>query len=273
MMGGRMEPDTSDDDRYIAAIKSAIDHGVTHIDTAEVYGGGHTEKLVGEAIAGYDRSKLFITTKLKSSTTGGYNAVIEACEASLERLGVDHVEMYLLHAYPKTGEPVEEIMRAMDALMDHGLVKNIGVCNMTVDRFEHLQNLSNYNLVTNQVHYSVQMREPEARGLTEHAVQNDYFITAWGSLEKGLLEQGDTLKELAKKYNKTPYQVALNWVIAQPNVITIPKTTSVEHLEENLGALGWELEPEDLEKLNKDFPNQKTASDRVPLDYAADFPA
>jgi diketogulonate reductase-like aldo/keto reductase len=164
-------------------------------------------------------------------------------------------------------------MRALDDLLAQGLVRHIGVCNMTVSRFEGLQKLTKNKLMTNQIHYSVQLREPEVRGLTEHALQNDYFITAWGPLEKGLLEQGDILQELGKKYGKTPYQVALNWVIAQPNVVTIPKTSSVEHLEENLGALGWEMDPEDLEKLNKEFPNQQTRSERVPLDYEADAPA
>jgi len=81
------------------------------------------------------------------------------------------------------------------------------------------------------------------------------------------------LQEMAEKYGKTPYQIALNWLITQQNVVTIPKTTQVAHLEENLGALGWELSPEDLARLAKDFPGQQATSARVPLDYAADVPA
>jgi diketogulonate reductase-like aldo/keto reductase len=270
MMGGRMEPDYSDDERYIAAIKAAIDHGIIHIDTAEVYGGGHCEELVGQAIKDYDRSKLIITSKLRSSTSGTQEDIFESCRQSLKRLGTDYLDLYLLHKYVQPGVPIENVMQGMNKLVKEGLVKNIGVSNMTVNRFEEAQKYSEVKLVCNQVHYSVQMREPEVRGLTEHARKNDYFIMAWGPLEKGLLDAGEMLQELAKKYNKTPYQIALNWVIAQPNVITIPKTTRIEHLEENLGALGWELEPEDLDRLTKDFPGQKTISDRVPLDYEAD---
>jgi diketogulonate reductase-like aldo/keto reductase len=266
-MGGKREPDYSEDDKYVAAISDALDHGIRHIDTAEMYGAGHTEELVGKAIKGRDRSKLVITTKVSVGMSGGFDGVLKSAQDSLERLGTDYIDIYLLHHYPHGGDSVEEIMRAMDKLVTGGLVKEIGVCNMTIPRFQEIQKHTTNKLVCNQVNYSVQMREPEIYGLIQHAADNDHFITAWGALEKGLLEQGDILQKLARKYGKTPYQVALNWVIAQPNVITIPKTTSTEHLDENLGAIGWELEAEDLEELSKNFPNQNTVSSRVPLDY------
>src|SRR6185312_13203386 len=271
LMGGRTEPDTANDQAEIAAIKGALDRGVTHIDTAEVYGGrGHTEELVGEAIKGYDRANIFITSKLRGFTTGTREDIFTSCQASLKRLGTDYLDLYLLHKYVDPGVSIEGVMSAMNDLIKEGLVRNIGVCNMTVNRFKEVQKYSEAKLVCNQVHYSVQMREAEARGLTKDAIENDYFITAWGPLEKGLLGHGGLLEELAGNYEKTPYQIALNLLNAQPNVITIPKTTSVTHLEENLGALGWELAPEDLRRLSDDFPGQKTVSDRVPLDYPAD---
>jgi diketogulonate reductase-like aldo/keto reductase len=263
-MGGRTSPDYTDDESNIAAIKAALDRGITHIDTAEMYGSGHAEELIGEAIKGRDRSKLVIASKVSRGMSGGHDGVLQSAEASLKRLGTGYIDLYMLHFYPVS--QLEEIMKAMNELVEQGLVKHIGVCNMTVERFDEVQSLTQNKLVCNQVHYSVQMREPEVRGLMQHAVDKDHFITAWGPLEKGLLEQGGMLRELAKKYGKTPYQVALNWVIAQSNTITIPKTSSLGHLDENLGALGWELEPEDIDMLSKNFPNQQSVSHRVTLD-------
>lgn len=268
-MGGRMEPDYSNDDAEIAAIKTAVDHGITHIDTAELYGGGHAEELVGEAIKNYDRTKLIIATKVASGNET-YDGVLKSCEGSLKRLGVSYIDLYLLHRFPEPGIPISEAMRAMDQLVDEKVVKNIGVCNFTVNRFQKAQELTKNKLVCNQVHYSLEVREAEDKGIIEYAQQNDIIVVAWGPLSKGALANAPILMEMAKKYNKTPYQIALNWLISQPNVVTIPKTTHVEHLEENLGALGWSLDQEDMGKLTKEFPNQQKVSDRVPLDYPGD---
>lgn len=272
-MGGRTEPDHTNDEKEIAGIRAAVEYGVTHIDTAEIYGGGHCEELVRQGIEGYDRSKLIITTKVLPGMDGGYDGVLRACEASLTRLGMDYLDLYLLHRFPHPGTPIKEVMRAMDRLVDEGMVKDIGVCNLSVNRFNEVQKHTANKVVCNQVHYSLEMRESEARGVVEYCQQNDVLLTAWGPLEKGTLAQNELLQELAEKYNKTQYQIALNWVMAQPNVVTIPKTTSVEHLEENLGALGWEMDSEDLDRLSNDFPDQKTRSERVALDYEADVAA
>ena len=269
-MGGRMEPDYSQDEIQIKAIKTAIDHGITHIDTAELYGDGHCEELVGQAIKGYDRSQLIIVSKA-SAWNQSYDDLLKAAEQSLNRLQTNYLDLYLLHRYPEPGITIEQTMKAMDLLVEQGLVKNIGVCNMTSKRLEEVQKHTSNQIVYNQLHYSLEQREPAIKGAVKYCQDNDIFISAWGPLSKGALENVPILEEMAKKYSKTPYQVALNWLISQPNVITIPKTTHVEHLEENLGALGWELKPEDIERLSKEFPNQKQVSDRVPLDYAADI--
>jgi len=269
-MGGGYDADDSHDEDDITAIKAAIKRGVTHIDTAEGYANGHCEELVGEAIKGSDRSKLIITTKV-SAWNQSYDNLLKSCSNSLKRLGTDYIDLYLLHRYPESGIPIKDTMRAMDKLVSEGLVKNIGVCNLTNKRFEEVQKHTSNKLVCNQLHYSLQGREPEVRGIIKYCQDNDIFVTAWGPLEKGALENAQILGGMARKYGKTPYQTALNWLISQKNVITIPKTTNIEHLEENLGAIGWELSVEDLQKLTKEFPNQKQVSDRVPLDYEADI--
>lgn len=268
-MGGRAEPDYSNDKNEIAAIRAALDRGVTHIDTAESYGAGHSEELVGRAIKGYARSKLFIATKV-SAWNQTYDGLLRSFKASLERLDIDYVDLYLLHRYPESGIPIADTMRAMDDLVDQGLVKNIGVCNLSVNRFIEAQKHTQNKLVCNQLEYSLQFREAEQRGIIEYCQQNDVMVVAWGPLHKGALENIGILHEIAQKYGKTPYQVAINWLITQPNVVTIPKTSHIEHLDENLGALGWELSAKDAERLTREFPNQQIRSHRVPLDYTAD---
>ncbi len=269
-MGGRGEPDHTFDEQEITAIKNAIEQGITHIDTAEKYADGHTEELVGEAIKGLDRSKLIIATKVAVENQG-YDNLLRSAEASLKRLGTDYIDLYLLHRYPDAGISIVDTMKAMDRLVDEGIVKNIGACNLTVNRLKDVQNHTKNKIVCNQIHYSADCREAEIAGVIDFCQQNDVLVVAWGPLEKGLLEKAEILHELAKKYGKTPYQIALNWLVTQENVVTIPKTTQKEHLEENLGAIGWEMDKEDWQKLTKDFPNQKTVSDRVPLNYPADI--
>jgi diketogulonate reductase-like aldo/keto reductase len=159
----------------------------------------------------------------------------------------------------------------MDRLIDEGMVRSIGVCNMTVRRFAEAQKHTANKLVCNQLHYSLECREIVDKGVLEYCQQNDVLVTAWGPLSKGTLEKASILTEMAEKYGKTPYQVALNWLVSQPNVITIPKTSTPEHLDENLGALGWDLNAEDWQKLADEFPGQTLVSDRVPLNYEADI--
>jgi diketogulonate reductase-like aldo/keto reductase len=265
-MGGRTEVDHSNDDAEVQAISNAIKMGVTHIDTAESYGAGHAEELVAEGIKGHDRASLIIASKV-SGQNQGYDDLLRSFEASLKRLGTDYLDLYLLHRYPDEGIDIADTMRAMDRLVEEKVVKNIGVCNMTIKKFEDAQEHTKNKLVYNQLHYSLEVREAEKEGLVKYCQDNDVFLSAWGPLSKGALENAPILEEMAKKYAKTEYQVALNWLIHQKNVITIPKTTQKEHLEENLGSLGWDLSEEDYARLTKDFPNQKQVSDRVPLNY------
>lgn len=268
MGGGWNVADTSEDERHIAAIRTAIDHGITHIDTAELYGGGHAEELIAKAKEGVDRSSLIIASKVLSGMENGYDGVLRACEASLKRLETDYLDLYMLHRCPE--RHFDAIMRALDRLVAEGMVRNIGVSNFTVNRFKTAQSLTSNKLVCNELHYSLECREVVDKSILDYCQQNDAFVTAWGPLSKGALANAPILHEIAEKYGKTSYQVALSWLISQKNVIVIPKTTSAQHLEENLGAVGWSLTADDWQRLADEFPNQITTSDRVPLDYEAD---
>jgi diketogulonate reductase-like aldo/keto reductase len=212
-MGGRWEADTTKDTQEVEAIRYALSKGVTSIDTAEGYGNGHAEELLREALIGYDRSKIFISTKV-SGNHQSYQGVHDAFNASCRRLGVDYVDLYILHRYPEPGMPIQETMRAIDELVASGKIHYVGVSNMTPDRFERAQTISRNKIVYNQVHYNVQYREIEKYGLLEHAKLHDYFLAAWRPLQKGLLPGSKILETIAKKYNKTPTQIALQWLVS-----------------------------------------------------------
>lgn len=271
MGGGWNSADTTDDDIFVDAIRTAIDHGVSHIDTAELYGGGHAEELIARAKEGISRSKLLLASKVLVGMEEGYDGVLRACEASLQRLETDYLDLYMLHRCPD--HDLEGVMRALDRLVNEGVVRNIGVSNFTVNRFETAQSLTKNKLVCNQLHYSLECREIVDKGILQYLQSHDVIVTAWGPLSKGTMGDAPVLQQVSQKYGKTPYQVALNWLLSQQNVVVIPKTTSLSHLEENLGALGWELESEDWQRLADEFPNQLLVSNRVPLDYPADVEA
>lgn len=267
--GGWQEPDATYDTETIAAIVAAFAAGVTHVDTAEMYGAGHAEELIGRAAQGFERHKLQIASKVYAGLEGGYDGVLRACEASLNRLGTDYLDLYMLHRMP--AHDLDGIMRAMDRLVDEGMVRAIGVCNMTAHRFEEVQRRTQHKIVCNQLHYSVECREIVERGVLGQAQSSDTLVTAWGPLGKGTLKQQGMLQEIGTKYGKTPYQVALNWLVSQQNVVVISKTSSLLHLQENLGALGWRLDTADWQRITDGFPGQKLVSDRVPLDYPAEI--
>lgn len=271
-MGGTNSQDRSKDAEEIAAIRTAIEAGITHIDTAETYGNGHAEELLREAVQGYSRNKLFIGSKV-AAFNQGYDGVLRAAEASLERLGMEYLDLYMLHRYPEPGLDITGTMRAMDELLDQGLVRNIGVSNLTPRRFNEAQRHSRHKLVCNQVHYNVQYRESENRGVLRHAQENDVMLVAWRPVQKGSIPRSAVLDELAAKYDKTATQVAINWLVSQKNVVTIAKTSNKDHLYENLGAVNWTMDFEDIERIRAEFPDQKMTSDAVALDYAADVSA
>ncbi len=266
LMGGRVTHDPDNNDkRDITAIQSAIASGITHIDTAESYAAGYAEKLIGQAIKEFDRTKLFIVSKV-SPTHLKYQDVIKAAKNSLSRLNTDYLDLYLIHK-PNLYIPIQETMKALDWLIDEGLIKNIGVSNFTVERIREAQSYTKNKIVANQVHYNLIYREPEIKGVLEYCQQNEIFLIAWRPVEQGILASPDTaiLNQLAKKYNKTPAQIAVNWLISQPMVVTISTMRSKEHLKENLGALDWRISDKDIEWIRNNFPDIQKISDDVPL--------
>ncbi len=261
-----------DDKKDIDGIKAALALGINHIDTAENYAGGRCEEIVGEAIKGYEKSNLFITSKIQQSNLT-YNGIKKAVPKILERMGLEYLNLLLMHRCPELNK-FEETVKAMNELIDEGLVKNIGLSNTNTEHTKMLCKLSKHPFVANQVHLNLQFREPEKDGLLDYCQNNNMILMAWRPLNKGprnksginMAESGiELIDSLCAKYNKTPAQISINWLLSQKNIITMVKTTNPEHIKENFGALGWEMEASDIEKLRKEYPNQQFISDTVPL--------
>jgi len=254
----------NDDEANVKAIQNAIDLGVTHIDSSELYAQGRAEELTGQAIKKYDREKLFICTKV-SPLNLHYNDLIEAAKGSLKRYQIEYLDLYLMH-FPNKNIPLKETMPAFDKLVDEGLIRYYGGSNFTVEQMKEAQSYTKHKFVANQVHYNLIVREPERNGLLEYCQKNDIILIAWRPVQDILLLQKgiEVLDKMCKKYDKTPMQICINWLISQPNVVTLAKSRNLEHLEENLGAVGWQMDKEDIEILRKEFPNQREVGDAWP---------
>jgi diketogulonate reductase-like aldo/keto reductase len=259
-IGGLYEKDTSKDWESVNAIRTAIELGITHIDTAEIYGAGHAEELVGRAIKGFDRKKLFITTKVSKDNLA-YNKVIDAANGSLRRLGIKYIDLYLIH-WPNTKVPLKETMTAMDFLVEKRIIRFIGVSNFTEKLLKEAQSCTKNKILANEVEYNLLKRGPEKK-LLEYCQKNGIILIAYQPVAGGKLAKGGfkVLDEIAKKYNKTQAQIAINWLVSKPNVVTIPKAASIKHIKENIGALGWKLDDKDTENLDKYFQRVSFFSD------------
>lgn len=247
-MGGGARPDHARDERFVEAIRTGIELGYRHIDTAEIYGGGNTEQLVGRAIKGFARQDLFITTKVSPEHLR-YREVLNALAGSLERLQTDYVDLYLIH-WPARNIPLEESFQGLNELAERGLARHLGVSNFDLRLLKRSQQLASQPLLTNQVPYSLRDRQYARNGVLEYSQANDILLTAYSPLKGGVLSDR-VVNQIAKKYAATPAQVALSWLIRQPRVITIPKSADRAHLEENISALQLELSIEDVERLDR----------------------
>lgn len=278
LMGGDTQRIVSAQDTIdIATIKMSIDNGFTHIDTAELYGAGHTEELIGNAIQGYDRSKLFIASK---ATKGHHTRELlpAALDASLKRLGADYLDLYYLHQ-PTLETPFEETADALNRAYESGKIKNVGVCNFSAKNFDALQKHLEPKIIANQVHYNLSFREPEVSGLLQHSAEHDYFIVAWrplrlkrrnansGGIAHNIWDKGafPLLDQMAEKYNKTNVQIALAWTTYLPNITTLMKSSNIHHLNEAVESFAFKLSEDDYQTLQLNFDPQFSVSDTVPL--------
>jgi diketogulonate reductase-like aldo/keto reductase len=257
-IGGGDDADTTQDKEHISAIKTAIKLGITLIDTAESYAKGHAEELVGKAIQGSDRGRLFIISKVSPEHLN-YNDLIESAGMSLERLKTDYLDLYLIHS-PNPEISILETMQAMDYLIEKKLIRFIGVSNFSVEQIKEAQKYTKNKIVANQVEYNLLVRnsghvtnDMESR-IIPYCQKNNILIIAWRPLAKGKLARPGfkLLDELAEKYSKTQAQISLNWLISKKGIVAVTKSSKTNHLKDNLGAMGWELKQEDVDRLDKE---------------------
>lgn len=228
------------------AVKFAIKHGYRSIDTAAVY---QNEEGVGEAIreamkeTGISREELFITSKLWN-TDLGYEETLAAYETSLKKLGLEYLDLYLIHW--AVVDKYKDAWRAMETLYKEGKVKAIGVCNFQVHHLEDLMKDAEIKPVINQVEYHPRLAQLEVKTFCE---SNDIQFEAWSPLMQAKLLNNPLLNDLAAKYNKTVSQIILRWDL-QNGVVTIPKSTKEHRIVENADIFDFELSNEDMELIN-----------------------
>ena len=234
----------------ILALRLGIDLGMTLIDTAEMYGDGGAEEVVGEAIKGR-RGEVFIVSKVLPSNASK-RGTIAACERSLRRLGTDAIDLYLLHW--RGSVPLEETLEAFSVLVETGKIRGWGVSNLDITEMTELVGLPGGDAVqTNQVLYNLTRRGIEW-DLMPWCRERGIPIIAYSPVEQGRLLRRRELQVVAARYNATPAQVALAWVLRTDGVIAIPKATDPAHVRENRAALELKLTPDDLAALDKAFP-------------------
>lgn len=242
-----------------AALARGLDLGLSLIDTAELYGEGRSERLIAEVIQDR-RDEVFLVSKVKPENAGEMSMML-ACERSLERLGVDRLDLYLLHW--ESRHPMEEIVAGFEELIDEGMIARWGVSNLDIRQMAALDQIDGGEACqTNQVLYHLDSRGVEfdmLPFLQERAMP----MMAYSPLGRGELLEHPALKAVADRHAASPAQIALAALMLQEGVVLIPKASSVEHVEDNAAALEIRLDEEDLAALNQAFPPPKTAQ---PLD-------
>jgi diketogulonate reductase-like aldo/keto reductase len=249
----RMGESDSKRARELEAIRYALELDYPMIDTAEMYGDGGAEEIIGEALTG-KRKRPFIVSKVypHNATRSG---TIAACERSLKRLKLERIDLYLLHW--RGGVRLGETYEAFHRLREAGKIADFGVSNFDASDMAEAARLDNGLTATNQVLYCLSRRGPEY-DLLPWMRQRSIPLMAYSPLDQGRLLGNATLKKLAGELRCTPAQVALAWVLAQPGVVTIPKSSTRERVKENLGALDVKLSREALAELDRAFPPPKS---------------
>lgn len=239
---------TEEGDEVVNAVKYALNAGYRHIDTAAIYG---NEAGVGQAIkeSGVAREELFVTTKVWN-TAQGYESTLAAFEESRQKLGLDYVDLYLIH-WPGSGSKVADTWRALEKLYKDGVVKAIGVSNFHVKHLQELIEVAEIKPMVNQVEFHPYLTQTELLAFCrEQGIQ----FEAWSPLMQGNFLNEPVILELAEKYGRQPSQIVLRWDLQQ-GVVTIPKSIKEARIIENADVFGFELSAEDMDKLsalNKD---------------------
>jgi diketogulonate reductase-like aldo/keto reductase len=233
------------------AVQRGIELGMTHLDTAEMYGSGRVEEFLGNALQGVARDRLFVTTKVLPSNAS-YRGTLAAAERSLQRLKMEYVDLYLLH-WP-SDHPLEETMRGLARLVQDGKTRFVGVSNFDApEMLQAASYLGTTPLACNQVLYHLRERTVERRVIPA-ARKNGIAIVGYTPFGRGRFPSSSVLDDVAAKYGATPRQVILAFLTRFENTFAIPKASKVSHVEENAGAGDLRLDASDVAAIDAAFP-------------------
>lgn len=236
--------------REVEALRYGMDLGLSLIDTAEMYGEGEAEEVVAQAI-GDRRSEVFLVSKVYPHNASKQGA-IAACERSLKRLNTDYIDLYLLHW--RGSVPLSKTLEAFQTLKSAGKIRDYGVSNFDVEDMEAAVHLNGGDAIaTNQVLYNLTRRGIELNLLPWCQAQG-IPLMAYSPIEQGRLLNNKALQAIAQTREVTPAQIAIAWLLHQDNVIVIPKSSRIEHIEQNYAALNLTLNAEELTTLETAFP-------------------
>ncbi|WP_246731825.1 aldo/keto reductase [Methylocapsa sp. S129] len=244
----RMGEDSSARAAEVAALRRGVELGLTLIDTAEMYGDGGAEDMLGEALRGL-RDKVFLVSKVYPQNAGGA-ALRRACENSLRRLATDRIDLYLLHW--RGGVALKATVAGMKDLQREGKIGAWGVSNLDADDMDELFAAGGTDCATNQILYNLLRRGPEFDLLPAMA-KRKIPAMAYSPIEQGRLPKSGALADIARRYEATTFQVALAWVLRRPDIIAIPKAATIEHVTANRRALDIKLDEEALAALDQAF--------------------
>ncbi len=223
-------------DTCTQAVRMALAMGYDLIDTADVYG---NHEQIAPAIAEVSRSSYFITSKVNRGSLQ-YDDVLRTCEKDLRELGIDFLDLYLVH-WPDESAPMEGTFRALKELVDEGMTRSIGVSNFMIEDLEEALSVTEVPICNNQISLNPTKYNRE---VVEFCQERDILVTAYSPLARGGVFENEVIRSVAEKVGKTPGQVALRWLL-QKDLVVIPKASSEAHLRENMDIFEWELSPED----------------------------
>ncbi|OYR42269.1 aldo/keto reductase [Halorubrum sp. Hd13] len=230
-----------DDEQTAESVHAALDAGYAHIDTAEGY---RNEEVIGDVLAEYDRDEVFLTSKVLAKNLN-YESLIASCEASLDRLGTDYLDLYLVH-WPNPAISLRETLRAMAELRDRGLVRDVGVSNFSAYQLSCAHHVSDVPIAVNQIEFHPYFQRAD---LVDYCRESDTVIEAAAPLARTDVFGDEVVAGLAEKYDRSPAQVVLRWAVDR-GVVPLPRSSTPDHVRAN-ADLDWELDAADRRRLDE----------------------
>ncbi|ELZ00132.1 aldo/keto reductase [Natrialba asiatica] len=230
-----------DGDTVRESVRAGLDAGYGHIDTAEGY---RNEREIGDVLSEYDRKDVFLTSKVLPKNLD-YESVIASCEASLERLGTEYLDLYLVH-WPNPAISLRETLDAMATLHEDGKVRNIGVSNFDAYQLSCAHHISDVPIAVNQVEYHPWNTQET---LLEYCRGTETVIEAAAPFGRTEVFADETVQDIAEAYDRSPAQIVLKWAV-ENEIVVLPKSTSPEHVRSNLDLFDWTLDEDDRDRLD-----------------------